>query len=78
MSGETAQTTQPKDLREGVVRAVQSIRSGVVHLASDFKTPLVTSNHRKGSVGVLGGVLRQIPSTTFLPLVVSCEVSLFK
>lgn len=65
---------QPKDLREGMARAMQTVRCGVAHLASDLTAPLATPNPEKGSVGVLGEVLRQIPPATVVPLVVGCEV----
>ncbi|KAL0176313.1 hypothetical protein M9458_028643, partial [Cirrhinus mrigala] len=61
-------TPQPADLREGVAKAYDTVREGVIDTAQ-------TLCDQKGLPGAVGGVLRQIPPTVVRPLIVASEAT---
>ncbi|XP_048883412.1 autophagy-related protein 2 homolog A isoform X3 [Brienomyrus brachyistius] len=68
-------THQPADLREGVAKAYDTVREGVIDTAQTLCNVASRGHEQKGLPGAVGGVLRQIPPTVVLPLIVASEAT---
>ncbi|XP_043931707.1 autophagy-related protein 2 homolog A [Protopterus annectens] len=66
---------QPADLREGVVKAYDTVREGVIDTAQTICDVATRGHEQKGITGAVGGVLRQIPPTVVKPLIVATEAT---
>uniref|UniRef100_A0A673KXT8 Autophagy-related protein 2 homolog A-like n=1 Tax=Sinocyclocheilus rhinocerous TaxID=307959 RepID=A0A673KXT8_9TELE len=68
-------TPQPADLREGVAKAYDTVREGVIDTAQTLCDVASRGHEQKGLPGAVGGVLRQIPPTVVRPLIVASEAT---
>uniref|UniRef100_A0A8C5E3R7 Autophagy related 2A n=1 Tax=Gouania willdenowi TaxID=441366 RepID=A0A8C5E3R7_GOUWI len=68
-------TAQPADLREGVAKAYDTVREGVIDTAQTLCDVASRGHEQKGLPGAVGGVLRQIPPTVVRPLIVASEAT---
>ncbi|XP_056625183.1 autophagy-related protein 2 homolog A [Triplophysa dalaica] len=68
-------TPQPADLREGVAKAYDTVREGVIDAAQTLCDVASRGHEQKGLPGAVGGVLRQIPPTVVRPLIVASEAT---
>ncbi|XP_066504657.1 autophagy-related protein 2 homolog A [Hoplias malabaricus] len=68
-------TPQPADLREGVAKAYDTVREGVIDTAQTLCDVASRGHEQKGLPGAVGGVLRQIPPTVVRPLIVATEAT---
>ncbi|KAM9377347.1 autophagy-related protein 2 homolog A [Pholidichthys leucotaenia] len=68
-------TAQPADLREGVAKAYDTVREGVIDTAQTLCDVASRGHEQKGIPGVVGGLLRQIPPTAVRPLIVASEAT---
>ncbi|XP_061581548.1 autophagy-related protein 2 homolog A [Cololabis saira] len=66
---------QPADLREGVAKAYDTVREGVIDTAQTLCDVASRGHEQKGLPGAVGGVLRQIPPTVVKPLIVASEAT---
>ncbi|CAB1325069.1 unnamed protein product [Coregonus sp. 'balchen'] len=66
---------QPADLREGVAKAYDTIREGMMDTAQTLCDVATRGHEQKGLPGAVGGVLRQIPPTVVRPLIVASEAT---
>ncbi|KAM7389872.1 hypothetical protein PAMP_023820 [Pampus punctatissimus] len=66
---------QPADLREGVAKAYDAVREGVIDTAQTLCDVASRGHEQKGLPGAVGGVLRQIPPTVVRPLIVASEAT---
>uniref|UniRef100_UPI00398F0016 autophagy-related protein 2 homolog A n=1 Tax=Pristiophorus japonicus TaxID=55135 RepID=UPI00398F0016 len=66
---------QPADLREGVAKAYDTVREGVIDTAQTICDVAARGHEQKGFTGAVGGVLRQIPPTVVKPLIVATEAT---
>ncbi|XP_041093961.1 autophagy-related protein 2 homolog A [Polyodon spathula] len=66
---------QPADLREGVAKAYDTVREGVLDTAQTICDVATRGHEQKGLPGAVGGVLRQIPPTVVRPLIVATEAT---
>ncbi|XP_060711503.1 autophagy-related protein 2 homolog A [Hemiscyllium ocellatum] len=66
---------QPADLREGVAKAYDTVREGVIDTAQTICEVATRGHEQKGITGAVGGVLRQIPPTVVKPLIVATEAT---
>uniref|UniRef100_A0A8C1SX87 Autophagy related 2A n=1 Tax=Cyprinus carpio TaxID=7962 RepID=A0A8C1SX87_CYPCA len=68
-------TPQPADLREGVAKAYDTVREGMIDTAQTLCDVASRGHEQKGLPGAVGGVLRQIPPTVVRPLIVASEAT---
>uniref|UniRef100_A0A8C8IF77 Autophagy related 2A n=1 Tax=Oncorhynchus tshawytscha TaxID=74940 RepID=A0A8C8IF77_ONCTS len=66
---------QPADLREGVAKAYDTVREGMMDTAQTLCDVASRGHEQKGLPGAVGGVLRQIPPTVVRPLIVASEAT---
>ncbi|XP_031424762.1 autophagy-related protein 2 homolog A [Clupea harengus] len=66
---------QPADLREGVAKAYDTVKEGVIDTAQQLCGVASRGHEQKGLTGAVGGVLRQIPPTVVRPLIVASEAT---
>ncbi|KAJ8338027.1 hypothetical protein SKAU_G00369930 [Synaphobranchus kaupii] len=66
---------QPADLREGVAKAYDTVREGMIDTAQTLCDVASRGHEQKGLPGAVGGVLRQIPPTVVRPLIVASEAT---
>ncbi|XP_018409817.1 PREDICTED: autophagy-related protein 2 homolog A [Nanorana parkeri] len=66
---------QPADLREGVAKAYDTVREGVIDTAQTIRDVASRGHEQKGLTGAVGGVLRQIPPTVVKPFIVATEAT---
>ncbi|XP_077183581.1 autophagy-related protein 2 homolog A [Paroedura picta] len=66
---------QPADLREGMAKAYDTVREGVIDTAQAICDVATRGHEQKGITGAVGGVLRQIPPTVVKPLIVASEAT---
>lgn len=59
----------PNDIREGVTYAVNVIRQSFNKTSHQLRTEAQLGRRRKGFLGVVGGLLRQMPSVAIQPIV---------
>ncbi|CAL9707012.1 unnamed protein product [Knipowitschia caucasica] len=74
-SNRSRRTAQPADLREGVAKAYDTVREGVIDTAQTLCDVASRGHEQKGLPGAVGGVLRQIPPTVVRPLIVASEAT---
>ncbi|KAF3693991.1 Autophagy-related protein 2 -like protein A [Channa argus] len=73
--GRPRRAAQPADLREGVAKAYDTVREGVIDTAQTLCDVASRGHEQKGLPGAVGGVLRQIPPTVVRPLIVASEAT---
>uniref|UniRef100_A0A3B3ZN14 Uncharacterized protein n=1 Tax=Periophthalmus magnuspinnatus TaxID=409849 RepID=A0A3B3ZN14_9GOBI len=74
-SSRSRRAAQPADLREGVAKAYDTVREGVIDTAQTLCDVASRGHEQKGLPGAVGGVLRQIPPTVVRPLIVASEAT---
>uniref|UniRef100_A0A8C5FLW4 Autophagy related 2A n=1 Tax=Gadus morhua TaxID=8049 RepID=A0A8C5FLW4_GADMO len=74
-AGRPRRAVQPADLREGVAKAYDTVREGVIDAAQTLCDVASRGHEQKGLPGAVGGVLRQIPPTVVRPLIVASEAT---
>uniref|UniRef100_A0A8C9U906 Autophagy related 2A n=1 Tax=Scleropages formosus TaxID=113540 RepID=A0A8C9U906_SCLFO len=75
VSSRPRRAAQPADLREGVAKAYDTVREGVIDTAQTLCDVASRGHEQKGLPGAVGGVLRQIPPTVVRPLIVASEAT---
>ncbi|XP_053576099.1 autophagy-related protein 2 homolog A isoform X2 [Bombina bombina] len=75
MSRRIRRGQQPADLREGVAKAYDTVREGVIDTAQTIREVASRGHEQKGLTGAVGGVLRQIPPTVVKPFIVATEAT---
>ncbi|XP_006901527.1 PREDICTED: autophagy-related protein 2 homolog A [Elephantulus edwardii] len=66
---------QPADLREGVVKAYDTVREGILDTAQTICDVASRGHEQKGLTGAVGGVIRQLPPTVVRPLILATEAT---
>lgn len=66
---------QPADLREGVVKAYDTVREGILDTAQTICDVASRGHEQKGLTGAVGGVIRQLPPTVVKPLILATEAT---
>ncbi|XP_062051867.1 autophagy-related protein 2 homolog A isoform X3 [Lepus europaeus] len=66
---------QPADLREGVAKAYDTVREGILDTAQTICDVASRGHEQKGLTGAVGGVIRQLPPTVVKPLIVATEAT---
>ncbi|XP_056294879.1 autophagy-related protein 2 homolog A [Pseudoliparis swirei] len=74
-SSRPRRAAQPADLREGVAKAYDTVREGMIDTAQTLCDVASRGHQQKGLPGAVGGVLRQIPPTVVRPLIVASEAT---
>ncbi|MEQ2191230.1 hypothetical protein XENOCAPTIV_024194, partial [Xenoophorus captivus] len=74
-SSRPRRAAQPADLREGVAKAYDTVREGVIDTAQTLCDVASRGHEQKGFPGAVGGVLRQIPPTVVRPLILASEAT---
>uniref|UniRef100_A0A8C7J597 Autophagy related 2A n=1 Tax=Oncorhynchus kisutch TaxID=8019 RepID=A0A8C7J597_ONCKI len=74
-SNRSRRAHQPADLREGVAKAYDTVREGMMDTAQTLCDVASRGHEQKGLPGAVGGVLRQIPPTVVRPLIVASEAT---
>jgi len=75
-SGDTSRTeANPADLRIGVANAYNLLSEGLQKTASNMVRVATEEHERKGKVGALTGVIRQLPPTIVQPLILATEAT---
>jgi autophagy-related protein 2 len=65
----------PNDIREGVTYAVNVIRQSFNTTSHQLRTEAQLGRRRKGVLGVVGGLLRQMPSVAIQPIVTTTRAA---
>ncbi|CAF3407371.1 unnamed protein product [Rotaria socialis] len=65
----------PNDIREGVTYAVNVFRQSFNTTSHQLKTEAQLGRRRKGFLGVVGGLLRQMPSVAIQPIVTTTKAA---
>jgi autophagy-related protein 2 len=65
----------PNDIREGVTYAVNVIRQSFNTTSHQLRTEAQLGRRRKGVLGVVGGLLRQMPSVAIQPIVTTTKAA---
>jgi autophagy-related protein 2 len=65
----------PNDIREGVSYAVNVIRQSFNTTSHQLRTEAQLGGRRKGFLGVVGGLLRQMPSVAIQPIVTTTKAA---
>nr|XP_020020532.1 autophagy-related protein 2 homolog A isoform X3 [Castor canadensis] len=66
---------QPADLREGVAKAYDTVREGILDTAQTICDVASRGHEQKGLTGAVGGVIRQLPPTVVKPIIVATEAT---
>ncbi|XP_069848263.1 autophagy-related protein 2 homolog A-like isoform X1 [Dipodomys merriami] len=66
---------QPADLREGVAKAYDTVREGILDTAQTICDVAARGHEQKGLTGAVGGVIRQLPPTVVKPIIVASEAT---
>ncbi|XP_036286351.1 autophagy-related protein 2 homolog A isoform X2 [Pipistrellus kuhlii] len=66
---------RPADLREGVAKAYDTVREGLLDTAQTFCDVAARGHEQKGLTGAVGGVIRQLPPTVVRPLILATEAT---
>jgi autophagy-related protein 2 len=65
----------PNDIREGVTYAVNAFRQSFNTTSHQLKTEAQLGRRRKGALGLIGGLLRQMPSVAIQPIVTTTKAA---
>lgn len=65
----------PADLREGVAKAYDTVREGILDTAQTICDVASRGHEQKGLTGAVGGVIRQLPPTVVKPLILATEAT---
>ncbi len=65
----------PNDIREGVTYAVNAFRQSFNTTSHQLRTEAQLGRRRKGALGVIGGLLRQMPSVAIQPIVTTTKAA---
>ena len=65
----------PSDIREGMTYAVHVIRQSINTTSHQLRTEAQLGRRRKGVLGVIGGLLRQVPSVAIQPIVTTTKAA---
>ncbi|XP_006861146.1 PREDICTED: autophagy-related protein 2 homolog A [Chrysochloris asiatica] len=71
----TRKGQQPADLREGVAKAYDTVREGILDTAQTICDVASRGHEQKGLTGAVGGVIRQLPPTVVKPLILATEAT---
>nr|XP_004656699.2 autophagy-related protein 2 homolog A isoform X2 [Jaculus jaculus] len=66
---------QPADLREGMAKAYDAVREGILDTAQTICDVASRGHEQKGLTGAVGGVIRQLPPTVVKPIIVASEAT---
>lgn len=66
---------QPADLREGMAKAYDAVREGILDTAQTICDVASRGHEQKGLTGAVGGVIRQLPPTVVKPIIVATEAT---
>ncbi|KAM4845899.1 autophagy-related protein 2 homolog A isoform 2-T2 [Thomomys bottae] len=66
---------QPADLREGMAKAYDTVREGILDTAQTICDVAARGHEQKGLTGAVGGVIRQLPPTVVKPIIVASEAT---
>ncbi|XP_052619370.1 autophagy-related protein 2 homolog A isoform X1 [Peromyscus californicus insignis] len=66
---------QPADLREGVAKAYDAVREGILDTAQTICDVASRGHEQKGLTGAVGGVIRQLPPTVVKPIILATEAT---
>ncbi|XP_058382466.1 autophagy-related protein 2 homolog A isoform X1 [Diceros bicornis minor] len=66
---------QPADLREGVAKAYDTVREGILDTAQTICDVASRGHEQKGLTGAVGGVIRQLPPTVVKPFILATEAT---
>uniref|UniRef100_I3MEC9 Autophagy related 2A n=1 Tax=Ictidomys tridecemlineatus TaxID=43179 RepID=I3MEC9_ICTTR len=66
---------QPADLREGVAKAYDTVREGILDTAQTICDVASRGHEQKGLTGAVGGVIRQLPPTVVRPFILATEAT---
>ncbi|XP_012969474.1 LOW QUALITY PROTEIN: autophagy-related protein 2 homolog A [Mesocricetus auratus] len=66
---------QPADLREGVAKAYDAVREGILDTAQTICDVASRGREQKGLTGAVGGVIRQLPPTVVKPIILATEAT---
>lgn len=66
---------QPADLREGMAKAYDTVREGILDTAQTICDVASRGHEQKGLTGAVGGVIRQLPPTVVRPLILATEAT---
>ncbi|KYQ51543.1 Autophagy-related protein 2 like protein A [Trachymyrmex zeteki] len=73
--GRRKRYSQPLDIREGVANAYTLVKEGLGETATQLVRVASEEHEHKGTVGAVGGVLRQIPPTVVKPIILATEAT---
>ncbi len=67
---------RPADVREGVFTAVEVLKHGIEETSRSLQDAVVREQHRgRGITGMVGGVLREVPSAMVRPVIYATEAT---
>ncbi|XP_059118286.1 autophagy-related protein 2 homolog A isoform X1 [Peromyscus eremicus] len=66
---------QPADLREGMAKAYDAVREGILDTAQTICDVASRGHEQKGLTGAVGGVIRQLPPTVVKPIILATEAT---
>lgn len=66
---------QPADLREGMAKAYDTVREGILDTAQTICDVASRGHEQKGLTGAVGGVIRQLPPTVVKPIILATEAT---
>ncbi|XP_065221759.1 autophagy-related protein 2 homolog A [Planococcus citri] len=67
--------SQPADIREGVATALLLVKEGFGETAQTLVRTASIEHEVKGTVGAVGSVIRQIPSTALKPIILASQAT---
>ncbi|XP_050544499.1 autophagy-related protein 2 homolog B [Daktulosphaira vitifoliae] len=65
----------PADIREGVASAVMLVKEGIGETAQTLVRVATEEHEIKGTAGMVGGVMRQIPPTALTPIILASQAT---
>ncbi|CAH1722364.1 unnamed protein product [Aphis gossypii] len=67
--------SHPADIREGVTTAVMLVKEGLGETAQTIVRVASEEHEIKGTAGMVGGVMRQIPPTALTPIILASQAT---
>ncbi|VVC35435.1 Vacuolar protein sorting-associated protein 13, N-terminal domain,Vacuolar protein sorting-associated [Cinara cedri] len=67
--------SHPADIREGVAAAVMLVKEGLGETAQTLVRVASEEHEIKGTAGMVGGVMRQIPPTALTPIILASQAT---